>query len=316
MAKSNGELMAKLEAKKEAAPKERTVADQIADYLQKPDVQQQIQAYGLKLLTPERLGRLLLTLLRTKPELSECTFLSLMACLMLAAQYELEIGTPQCYVIKRKRNTAKRGEPDKWIAEAEFQIGYQGFIELIHRAHPGCRVAAHPLYSLDKFIHRYGYESETLVHEPAFPNRGELIGFYAYFVRGEHRACEVMTLPEVEEIKERTTSRDWKTKEIVGPWITDPIEMGRKTPLRKLWKWIPKTPQLNEAVQHLGLDIEGIEKRPQGTMSLNLEPIGTAAAPIAVLEQSPFLALPDAENYTEEEIAALTAEAGAVQTGA
>ena len=304
MAKTNSELAKAIEAKN-GNGKPRTVADQIAEYLQNPEAVAQIQAYGLKFVTPERMGRLLLTLLRTKPDLHECTFQSLMACLMLASQYELEIGTAQCYIVKRKRNTAKRGEQDNWIVEAEFQIGYQGFIELIHRAHPGCRVAAHPIYSNDKFLHRYGYDDEVLIHEPAFPNRGELIGYYSYFVRGSHRAAEVMTVPEVDAVKERTTSRDWKTKEIVGPWITDPVEMGRKTALRRLWKWIPKTPQLNEAVAHLGLDIEGIDSRPATTMTLNVEPVGSQMPGTApLLSQPPVALLPDPENYTEEELAA------------
>lgn len=312
MAKNNSDLAKAIEAKNgNGADKPKSLPDQLAEYLRRGDVIEQIQAHGLKFLTPERLTRLILTQIRLKPELAECTLPSHVACLMLAAQFELEIGTPQCYIIKRNRNIAKKGQPAQWVAEAEFQIGYQGYVELIHRANPGCRVAAHPIHAKDKFLCRHGY-NEELIHEPAFPERGELVGFYAYFVRGEQRNSEVINIPETDDIKSRSKSRD-KDGNVTGPWITDYPEMGRKSALRRLQKWIPKTPLLQKANNYLGLDIE-TEQRQTETITLNAPELPALDAPATKALPAPLQAfVPDPENYSEGELAELLGEAGTGQ---
>lgn len=254
MAKSNGELLTKMEATK--ADKPTSLETQVCEFLSRDGIAKEMTKYGAELLTPERLTRIVMTCIRTTPELAHCTIESLLACMMKAQQFQLEPGGDQCYLIPRNRNIAKRGEPERWIKECTFMIGYQGYIELIHRAHPGCGTEAHPLYSNDKFVARRGYEGQKsldiFLHEEAFPDRGELVGYYAYFrpMNGQPK-YERMTLEEVNKIRDDSGNKTL--------WMKHPVQMGRKTAVRRLFKYIPKSPQsemLVEATRYLGDEAE------------------------------------------------------------
>lgn len=260
MAKSNGELMAKMEAQ---APKPKSLEAQIRDVLTHPDVIEQMKKLGEKTLDPVRLARIVMTCIRVNPELAKCSLSSLLVCLLLAQQFELEPGTGQCYLIPRG-------------GHCTFMIGYQGYIEIIARAHPGSTIEAHPLYSNDKFVARRGYEGDKslniFLHEEAFPDRGELIGYYAYFrpIKGQPK-YERMTLAEVNAIATASGNRN--------VWGKHPVEMGRKTLIRRLQKFIPKTELILDADDHLGLELS---QEPE-TVALNA---GEKAAnrPVAALE--------------------------------
>ena len=91
MAKSNGELMAKMEAQA-PAERPRSVADEVANYLKRDSVKEQIASALPKHMTPDRLARVVLTTIRTNPTLLECTVPSLMSCTMQAAQVGLGPG--------------------------------------------------------------------------------------------------------------------------------------------------------------------------------------------------------------------------------
>ena len=76
----------------------------------------------------ERFVRVALTLMRTNPKLVSCSQMSLMGSLMMTAQLKLELNLGEAYIIPYW--SSKIGG-----YEAQFQIGYKGFINLFYR-HP------------------------------------------------------------------------------------------------------------------------------------------------------------------------------------
>jgi len=303
VAKNNSDLAKAIEAKNgnhRPAERPETPAETIARFFQRPDVIAQMSAAVPKHLTPERLARNALTCIRLNPLLLECSVTSLAGVTMQAAQVGLEPGPlGHCYLVPYNRKVKEPGQPDRWIRDVQFIIGYKGLIALARRSGEIKEIAAHPIYEHDKFQVRYGFES-TLEHTPNFENRGKLIGFYAYAVTTDGgRYCDVMTIEEVDAIKARSEAG----KKGYGPWISDYEQMGRKTVLRRLCKFLPLTIEAAEAVA----DDDSRQFGDAAAIELN---VGTL--PVAAPVSAPRIELPpDAENYTEAEIAELTAEAGA-----
>lgn len=272
MAKSNGELLTKMEAQA-PAERPRNVADEIALFLKRDSVKEQIASALPKHVTPDRLARVALTTIRTTPTLLECTVPSLMSCIMQSAQLGLEPGLlGHCYFVPFNRKIkGSGGQPDRWVKDVQFIIGYKGLLDLVRRTGNVKEIAAHPIYERDTFQVVYGYDSE-LRHVPAFGDRGQVVGFYAYAQTADGgRYCEVMSLSDVDAIRGRSKSKD------SGPWVSDYNEMGRKTVLRRLCKYLPISIEIADQIQ----DDERKEFADATSIELNL---GEQNRPVAALE--------------------------------
>ena len=242
---------------KELATKE-AVTNKIADYLKRPDIVNEIKNALPAHLTPERLARVCLTNIRTTPALMECTVPSLLAAVMQSAALGLEPGIlGHCYFVPFKRNAGTKQDP-QWVKDVQFIIGYKGLLALARRTGDIKSIGAAAIYSNDKFIYRKGFE-ETLEHEPKIGDRGSLAGFYAYgLTKDGGRYADMMSVEEVKKIMQRSKAKDF------GPWVTDFEEMGRKTVLRRLCKYLPMS--VEEATQ-----IRDDEEREFGEISMNAE---------------------------------------------
>lgn len=276
MATSNKELSEKLATPPPptANGKGSTIADQIGKYLATPAMRNQIASALPKHLTAERLSRVALTTIRTTPALLQCTVESLLAAIMQSAQLGLEPGIlGHAYFVPFNKNIGTKAAP-RWIKEVQFIIGYKGFLDLVRRTGKVTTVGANPIYSKDKFRVQHGY-SATLEHEPNFAERGELIGFYAYALTSDGgKYCEVMTLDEVQKVRQRSKAKD------DGPWVADFVEMGRKTVIRRLCKYLPLSIEIAE---HIDTD-EAKEFGDAQAIELNLGETKTEGAPVPELD--------------------------------
>lgn len=190
-----------------------------------------------KVLTPDRLCRLVMTSCRINPKLGECDFKSLAGALMTAAQLGLEPNTPlgHCYLIPRRNGRTN-------TMEATFQLGYQGMVELSQRSGRIQTQYAFPVYANDEFDYWYGLES-NLIHRPALGARGPFVAVYAvakYKDGGSNFV--VLTADEVENYRRRSLAKD------NGPWVTDYEAMACKTAFRRLFRWLPKSTELAIAI--------------------------------------------------------------------
>lgn len=200
-----------------------------------------------KHLTPERLIKVVLTAAIRTPLLYECTKESLMQSVMLAAQLGLDCGGAlgSAYLIPFKRN--KKNSDGSWSSHYECQliIGYRGMIDLARRSGQIVSIAARPVCKGDVFEMEYGL-TERLVHRPnqeTTPTTENLIGCYvvAHFVGGGHHV-EWMNKAQIDAIRKRSKAAD------DGPWVTDPIEMAKKTVVRRAFKYLPMSIELQQSL--------------------------------------------------------------------
>ncbi|KAF6561955.1 recombination protein RecT [Paenibacillus sp. EKM202P] len=241
--RSNGATLEKKLQNKAAGAKNDapTPSQTIAAYMDK--MKYQIAEAMPKHMSIERLSRIALTTIRTNPKLLECSIASLMGAVMQSAQLGLEPGLlGHCYLIPFKNNKTN-------TTEVQFIIGYKGMIDLARRSGNIRSIVAHEVYENDFIELTYGLE-ENLKHVPWFFRRdakpaesGKVIGAYmvAIFNDGGH-FIHYMPISEIEAHKKRSKSAN------NGPWVTDYVEMCKKTVVRAGWKWLPISVEIASAV--------------------------------------------------------------------
>ncbi len=109
----------------------------------------------------------------------------------------------------------------------------RGYVILALRSGAARAIEHNVVCEGDVFDYEFG-SSPFLRHKPALSKRGDPIAVWAIatLASGE-KLYEVMGWDAVEAIRERSKSKD------SGPWVTDTMEMGRKTVLRRIAKRLP-----------------------------------------------------------------------------
>ncbi|PPA72830.1 recombinase RecT [Achromobacter spanius] len=206
-------------------------------------------------VSADRMLKIALGAMRTTPKLMNCTVESLMGAVVQVSQLGLEPNTPlgHAYLIPFDNR-------QKQITEVQIVLGYKGLIDLARRSGQIVSIGAHEVCANDHFEYAYGLD-ERLEHRPALGDRGEIIAFYAVakLVGGGH-AFEVMSNQQVLDI--RDASQGWKQAKRYGktentPWGGHYAEMGRKTVLRRLFKYLPVSIELANAAALDDLNARG-----------------------------------------------------------
>jgi len=185
-------------------------------------------------MSADRMARIALTEFRKTPLLAECDPMSVCAAVMVSAGLGLEIGVlGQAYLVPYRNH--KKG-----IVECQLIPGYRGFIDLARRSGQIISISAHIVYSNDAFEIEYGLE-DKLLHKPAMVNAGEMVAAYAVakLVGGGHQFL-VMSKEKIDEVKNKAKAQS-------GPWVSDYEEMAKKTVVRRLFKWLPSSVEMQKA---------------------------------------------------------------------
>jgi recombination protein RecT len=191
------------------------------------------------IMAPERMLRIAMTEARKNPELLECDKFSFLGSVIQAAQLGLEPGSTlgQCYLIPF--NNHKKG-----IKEVQFMMGYQGMLTLISRTSNAPIIMPRAVFEGDEFIYSYGLNPE-LKHVPLQrPDPKEKL-LYIYVVAtfaDGRKEFDVMTRPEIDHIRSRSKAKSF------SPWGSDFDAMAKKTGIRRLCKYLPKSSELQRAL--------------------------------------------------------------------
>ena len=198
----------------------------------------------------DRLLRIAVTAVRTNPRLLECTQNSLLAGIMLSAQLGLEPNTPlqQAFLIPYKRSIK---ENDQWykIMEVQFQLGYQGILDLCYRTKTFKDIYAEGVYAQDKFEYKLGLNRD-LIHVPSeADDRGDLTHVYAVYhtINGGYD-FKVWTVSKIRKHAQKF-SQSYEDKKSV--WKANDesfLGMCKKTVLMDLLKYAPKSIELAKQV--------------------------------------------------------------------
>jgi len=185
-----------------------------------------------KHLTPDRLARIALTEFRKTPKLiNECDPMSFIGAIMISAQLGLEPGGAlgHLYLVPYGKTV-------------NAIIGYRGMIDLARRSGQIISLTAHEVMSNDDFSYEYGLD-ESLKHKPTLGERGKLTHVYAVakLVGGGHQ-FEVMSLEDIYGVQKQSKAGN------SGPWKSHFTEMAKKTVIRKLFKYLPVSIEIQKAV--------------------------------------------------------------------
>lgn len=195
-----------------------------------------------KHLGPDRFMRLALTMLR-RPDLTQCTPVSIMSSVMEAAQAGLELDgvLGHGYLVPyRDKSSGQK--------EAKFIPGYRGLITLAGRCEGVSHIEAATVYEGDEFWFQKG-DSPVLHHKPTrdVSKRGDATAYYAVVVyKSGQRKWEVMEMADVEKIKDRSPA----SKSSYSPWShpDDRHEMGKKTVIKRVLKTAGLTAEITRYV--------------------------------------------------------------------
>lgn len=126
--------------------------------------------------------------------------------------------------------------------------GYQGLVKLVRQSDQVEAVWADVVYGSDVFrVHR-GSKPE-LIHEPSLhlpsEERGDIIAAYACarFKGGDFVQFDALSRDEVDKARKVSRASDY------GPWAEWFSEMAKKTAVRRLCKYLPKSARVRRAIE-------------------------------------------------------------------
>ena len=189
-----------------------------------------------KHMTPERMCRLALYAIRTNPKLMSCTSASFGGCIMTAAQLGLEPNTPlgQLYLIPR--NNSRIG-----AMECTLIIGYQGMMDLSYRSDKMAMIQADVVRDGDYFDYQKGSDP-FLKHKPAEDNQAAALT-HAYAVAKLKNGATIFNVLTAQEVGTRRAMSQ-SANSGYSPWKTHPEAMWKKSAVRALWTWLPKSTEM------------------------------------------------------------------------
>ncbi len=212
----------------------------------------QFQMVLPKHITAERLFRVAMTAIQQTPKLLECDRQSLYSAVMRSAQLGLEpdgiLG--QAYLIP-------------FNGKVQFIAGYKGLIDLARRSGEVSNIIAKEVCENDEFEVDFSKEI-PFVHKPElYGDRGQVTHFWAMarFKDGGFH-WDYMTKDEVIAVRDGSSGwksslkfakrdEDGKVTEVNSPWHGHFNEMGKKTVIRRIAKFLPMSVQRAAAFDEL-----------------------------------------------------------------
>lgn len=237
----------------------------LSGLLMDPQVKAQMAMALPRHMTADRLARIALTEIRKTPKLATCDQASFLGAIMQCAQLGLEPGSAlgHAYLLPFDKREKVGNQWQVTGTDVQLIVGYRGMIDLARRSGQILSLEARAVFEADEFFVRLGLDS-TIEHVPAWEaaDRGPMTFVYAVAkLKDGGTQFEVMSRAEV--IRIRDASQGYKSaaesakkynKPINSPWEQHFEEMAKKTVIRRLFKYLPVSIEMQRAV---GLDEMG-----------------------------------------------------------
>lgn len=269
-----------------AAPKPQTAAPQTPEPEQNTQVQQpdpppppskpEPQAKGLDQFSSikERCVELfgsevrfvqeatfLLRMVNDNPAMQECTKASIAGVLLSIASTGLSLNPvlKLCYVIPRNVKV-KTASGDRWEKRANVEPSYMGLMKLATDTGAVKNFEVHEVYKGDEFEFDL-VAKRPRVHKPYWTlgrERGPMVGVYGFAV-----LADGTTLPEhmgADELAKIQAKSDNAGGKVYADWQG---EMARKSLVKRLQKYIPRTESSERFLKAVDLDNQGFELLPE-----------------------------------------------------
>ncbi len=132
----------------------------------------------------------------------------------------------------------------RFKGSAQYLPMYQGLLDVAYRSGNFQSIAAHVVYEGDEFDYDMGDNPFIRHKRPLESTSTKIIGAYA-IARTTNGGVFREVMGAAELAKVRAVSRATK-----GPNVDWPGEMARKAPVRRMWKYLPKTPNMDRVAIH------------------------------------------------------------------
>ncbi len=138
---------------------------------------------------------------------------------------------------------------------AVLEPSYQGLIKLLTDTGSITAIYSHLVYENDEFELSYG-TTVDIKHKPKFADRGAIIAVYAVAVLSDgYKQIETMTVEDINAIRDKSESYKafvaQKVKSCI--WEDHYGEMSKKTVIKRLFKYLPKTDKFNNVAQAIAI---------------------------------------------------------------
>jgi len=191
----------------------------VKEWLGSSKLKNQLAAAMPQHCTPDRMMRVISTAMTKTPKLQNCSKASLFSAFMTCSELGLEPNGIHAHLVPFKKT-------------CQLILDYKGLVELVMRTKKVSYLHADKVCEFDTFDYSKGELRDHIIDFKT--PRGKAYAYYALarMVDGGE-VCVVMTLDEVNEIRERSQAGG------DGPWVTDFDEMAKKTVFKRLSKWLP-----------------------------------------------------------------------------
>lgn len=152
----------------------------------------------------------------------------------------------------------------KKLNTVAFEPSYQGLVKLLTDSGSVSMIYAQLVYEADEFDVSFGTSTE-IVHKPKFASKDVTHVYAVAILPNGIKVPEVMTIEEIESIRERSDSyKAFKASKIKScVWSTDFGEMARKTVIRRIFKYLPKTERFENVAQAINYDEQDYSATPE-----------------------------------------------------
>lgn len=170
-----------------------------------------------------------LTAIKQNPAISQADPRSLFGALFLAAQLRLPVGGP----LQQFHLTTRKVQGEVSVVPI---VGYGGFVQLIMNTGLYSRVSAFLIYDGDHFTRGASSERGEFYDYAPGTDRGDIAGVVAYAkVKGHDESSWVYL--DADTIRTKHRPQYWDKT----PWKGEEGEMFKKTGIRVLQKYLPKS---------------------------------------------------------------------------
>lgn len=197
-----------------------------------------LEAVAGQHFNPERMLKVVLLAATKNPGILKCSKESVVQAVMQATEMGLEVGSAfgHAYLVPFK-------------GACTLVVGYQGLIECALRTPSVLDIRAVPVFKGEPFVYREGLHP-VVEHTPNLDGDRvykNLVATYAVAtLAGGVQKVEVMGLKDIEAVRARSQS----AKSDYSPWKNDrdAVEMAKKSPVRRMAKYLPKSRELAQAI--------------------------------------------------------------------
>jgi len=218
--------------KRELTAQDRQIQN-ISDWIKKAE--KSLKMALPKHMTAERMMRIAISGLSRNPLLLECTPQSIILALINASETGLEPNGYEAHLIPYWNS-------DRGVREAQFQPDYKGLVQLAYRSGQVISFDADAVYEADEFEYSNGSES-ILRHRPADKDDRGALKYAWACAKLTNGGVKFIVLTKAQVMKHKASAKSDKfwTKHEEAMWI--------KTAAKVLTKWIPRSAEMQRAIQ-------------------------------------------------------------------